>query len=138
MKMKVGGNEKDGTRYWVNFINTPLYDAEGNLRGYARIARDTTEKRIAEETLRQKIVMEQKMVLVDVLQSVTIAINLAPTVEDAVATLLKEVCTTQSGLWVAATLWIRNQKANARFRRFGISRKVQKYAPMTRSCARGF
>ncbi|MBA3992358.1 MAG: hypothetical protein C0469_02440 [Cyanobacteria bacterium DS2.3.42] len=83
---------KDGTRYWVNFINTPLYDAEGNLRGYARIARDTTEKRIAEETLRQKIVMEQKMVLVDVLQSVTIAINLAPTVEDAVATLLKEVC----------------------------------------------
>jgi len=84
---------KDGTRYWVNFINTPLFDAEGNLRGYARIARDTTEKRIAEETLRQKIVLEQKMVLVDLLQAVTIAINLAPTVEDAVAVLLKEVCT---------------------------------------------
>lgn len=84
---------KDGTRYWVNFINTPLFDQEGNLRGYARIARDTTEKRIAEETLRQKIVLEQKMVLVDLLQAVTIAINLAPTVEDAVATLLKEVCT---------------------------------------------
>lgn len=84
---------KDGTRYWVNFINTPLFDAEGNLRGYARIARDTTEKRIAEETLRQKIVIEQKMVLVDLLQAVTIAINLAPSVEDAVALLLKEVCT---------------------------------------------
>ncbi len=84
---------KDGTRYWVNFINTPLFDSEGNLRGYARIARDTTEKRIAEETLRQKIIIEQKMVLVDLLQAVTIAISLAPSVEDAVATLLKEVCT---------------------------------------------
>ncbi len=84
---------KDGTRYWVSFINTPLFDAEGNLRGYARIARDTTEKRIAEETLRQKIILEQKMVLVDLLQAVTIAINLAPSVEDAVALLLKEVCT---------------------------------------------
>lgn len=84
---------KDGTRYWVNFINTPLFDAEGNLRGYARIARDTTEKRIAEETLRQRIALEQKTVLVDLLQAVTIAINLAPTVEDAVGTLLKEVCT---------------------------------------------
>lgn len=84
---------KDGTRYWVNFINTPLLDAEGKLRGYARIARDMTEKKIAEETLRQKVALEQKTVLVNLLQAVTVAINLAPSVEAAVMTLLKEVCT---------------------------------------------
>lgn len=83
---------KDGTRYWANIVNTPLYDAQGNLSGFCRVARDMTEKRQLEEALRQKIALEQKTALVELLQAVTVAINRATTIEDAVSTCLREVC----------------------------------------------
>jgi PAS domain S-box-containing protein len=44
---------KDGTRIWVDGIMHRLDDENRNLRGYAKIARDATEQRNAEEALRQ-------------------------------------------------------------------------------------
>ncbi|MGE4243963.1 hybrid sensor histidine kinase/response regulator [Ramlibacter sp.] len=44
---------KDGSRFWANVIITALFDAQGTLAGYAKITRDLTERREAEEHLRE-------------------------------------------------------------------------------------
>ena len=43
---------KDGSRFWANSIITPLCDEAGHHEGFARITRDITSRRRAEETLR--------------------------------------------------------------------------------------
>ncbi|HET8643959.1 MAG TPA: PAS domain S-box protein, partial [Vicinamibacteria bacterium] len=40
---------KDGTQFWADVTVTPLRDASGTLRGYAKITRDMTARRRAEE-----------------------------------------------------------------------------------------
>ncbi len=42
---------KDGTRFWASGVITPLYDSDGALQGYAKILRDITERKRAEEAL---------------------------------------------------------------------------------------
>src|SRR3984957_1731548 len=49
---------KDGTTFWANAIINAIYDSEGKLQGFAKITRDLTEKRAAEERLRQSQKME--------------------------------------------------------------------------------
>ncbi len=44
---------KDGTRFWANAIVTALRDAEGRVQGFTKVTRDLTERRRAEETLRE-------------------------------------------------------------------------------------
>src|SRR5918995_1048652 len=44
---------KDGSRFWADVIITALYDDSGQLRAYAKITRDLTERRRADESLRQ-------------------------------------------------------------------------------------
>ena len=44
---------KDGTRIWANVVITALRTPQGELRGFLKITRDLTERRQAEETLRQ-------------------------------------------------------------------------------------
>ena len=44
---------KDGSRIWVDGIMHRLDDENGELRGYAKIARDATEQRRAEDALRE-------------------------------------------------------------------------------------
>jgi PAS domain S-box-containing protein len=44
---------KDGTRFWAHVVIDPILGAEGELVGFAKITRDLTERRLAEETLRQ-------------------------------------------------------------------------------------
>lgn len=44
---------KDGTRIWANVVITALRTSQGDLRGFLKITRDLTERRQAEETLRQ-------------------------------------------------------------------------------------
>jgi PAS domain S-box-containing protein len=44
---------KDGSRFWANVVITALRDEQGNLRGFASVARDMTERRRAEEALRR-------------------------------------------------------------------------------------
>src|SRR5262245_3923427 len=44
---------KDGTRFWASVVITALFDAEGQLEGYAKVTRDLSERRRQEESLRQ-------------------------------------------------------------------------------------
>ncbi len=44
---------KDGTRMWANVIITALFDDDGTHVGFAKVTRDLTERRAAEETLRE-------------------------------------------------------------------------------------
>jgi PAS domain S-box-containing protein len=43
---------KDGSRMWANVIITALFDDDGMHVGFAKVTRDLTERRAAEETLR--------------------------------------------------------------------------------------
>ena len=43
---------KDGTRFWASVVIDPIYD-EGELIGFAKITRDMTEKRRAQEELEE-------------------------------------------------------------------------------------
>lgn len=43
---------KDGSRFWANVVITALRDDDGTLIGFAKITRDLTERRAAEEALR--------------------------------------------------------------------------------------
>lgn len=44
---------KDGKRFWAHMIVDAIHDSEGELLGFAEIARDLTERRKAENELRQ-------------------------------------------------------------------------------------
>jgi len=43
---------KDGTRFWASVVIDPIRDASGALLGFAKITRDQTQRRAAEEALR--------------------------------------------------------------------------------------
>jgi PAS domain S-box-containing protein len=43
---------KDGSRFWANVIITALRSPEGALAGFAKVTRDLTERRTAEENAR--------------------------------------------------------------------------------------
>jgi PAS domain S-box-containing protein len=49
---------KDGTRFWANAVLDAIHDGTGRLIGFAKITRDLTERRAAEEQLRQAQKME--------------------------------------------------------------------------------
>ena len=44
---------KDGSRFWAHAVTTALVDEAGELRGYIKVTQDITERRRAEEALRQ-------------------------------------------------------------------------------------
>ena len=44
---------KDGSRFWANVIITALFDESGTLVGYGKVTRDLTERRQADEELRE-------------------------------------------------------------------------------------
>ena len=44
---------QDGTRFWANTVITALYEDDGSLHGFAKVTRDLTERKIAEERLRR-------------------------------------------------------------------------------------
>jgi PAS domain S-box-containing protein len=43
---------KDGSRFWANVVIDPVRDPEGKLIGFAKVTRDLTERRAAENELR--------------------------------------------------------------------------------------
>jgi PAS domain S-box-containing protein len=43
---------KDGSQFWANVVITALHDRDGVLRGFAKITRDMTERKHAEENAR--------------------------------------------------------------------------------------
>ena len=44
---------KDGSRFWANVVITALRDERGDLVGFAKVTRDLTERRAAEDALRR-------------------------------------------------------------------------------------
>jgi len=44
---------KDGTRFWAHVVIDPIYDEHGNHLGYAKITRDVTGRKLAEDALRE-------------------------------------------------------------------------------------
>lgn len=44
---------KDGSRFWANAVLTALRDETGKLRGFAKVTQDITERKLADEQLRQ-------------------------------------------------------------------------------------
>jgi PAS domain S-box-containing protein len=44
---------KDGTRFWAHVVIDPIYNEDGILLGYAKVTRDVTERKQAEEKLRE-------------------------------------------------------------------------------------
>jgi PAS domain S-box-containing protein len=43
---------KDGSRFWASALITALHDQTGNLRGFGKVTRDITERKLAEELQR--------------------------------------------------------------------------------------
>jgi len=44
---------KDGTHFWCHVVIDPIIDPDGTLLGFAKITRDLTDRKMAEETLKQ-------------------------------------------------------------------------------------
>ena len=44
---------KDGSRFWALVVITAVRDAQGRLRGFGKVTRDLTERRLQEEALRR-------------------------------------------------------------------------------------
>jgi formate hydrogenlyase transcriptional activator len=44
---------RDGSRFWANAITMALKDKDGNLKGFARVVRDFTDRHDRDETLRR-------------------------------------------------------------------------------------
>jgi len=69
---------KDGSRFWASGIVRPILDAEDNLIGFSKVARDLTERKRAEETLEEVRLAERERLARDlhdlVLQDLTHAL----------------------------------------------------------------
>ena len=46
---------KDGSQFWANVVITALRDDTGTLRGFAKVTRDLTERKRAEDELEQRV-----------------------------------------------------------------------------------
>ncbi|MGJ7914211.1 PAS domain S-box protein [Massilia sp. LXY-6] len=44
---------KDGTRFWAHVVIDPIYNEDGVLLGFAKVTRDVTERKEAEDKLRE-------------------------------------------------------------------------------------
>jgi PAS domain S-box-containing protein len=45
---------KDGSKFWANAVITPMYEANGALRGYSKVVRDITNRKRAEDELKKQ------------------------------------------------------------------------------------
>ena len=53
---------KDGSRFWANVLITPVCNANGQLVGFAKVTRDITERKQAQEALQEAhVVLESRV-----------------------------------------------------------------------------
>jgi PAS domain S-box-containing protein len=63
---------KDGSTFWANVVITALRDEAGNLRGFAKVTRDITARKEAEE--RERLLVREQAVrehAIDILESIS-------------------------------------------------------------------
>jgi PAS domain S-box-containing protein len=63
---------KDGSTFWANVLITALWDEEGSLRGFAKVTRDITERKEAEE--RERVLAQERAAreqATDILESIS-------------------------------------------------------------------
>jgi PAS domain S-box-containing protein len=63
---------KDGSTFWANVVITALRDEAGNLRGFAKVTRDITERKEAEE--RERLLLREQAArerATDILESIS-------------------------------------------------------------------
>jgi rsbT co-antagonist protein RsbR len=67
--------KKDGKQFWANVILSALRDKDGTLRGFSKVTQDLTERRQAEEQIKQqsKEIMELSTPVMQVWQGVVVA-----------------------------------------------------------------
>lgn len=51
---------KDSSRFWANVVITAIFDVNGDLKGFAKVTRDETDRRSAEELGRQIDLMAER------------------------------------------------------------------------------
>src|SRR5438270_11161288 len=61
---------KDGTRFWSRWVTTPMRDSQGHLRGFAKVLRDETERKRAQEE-RERLQALERELLASQVQSKT-------------------------------------------------------------------
>jgi PAS domain S-box-containing protein len=66
---------KDGKQFWANVIISALRDQDGTLRGFSKVTRDLTERKQAEERIKQqsKEIMDLSTPVMQVWQGVVVA-----------------------------------------------------------------
>ena len=88
---------KDGSLFWANVVITPLFEADGTLKGFAKVTRDMTEwKRMEDERTSLEAVTEAALAhlgLDDLLESLLDRITDALRVDTVVVMLLDETGT---------------------------------------------
>ena len=53
--------KKDGTRFWGSVTITALHDSDGSIRGFLKVTRDLTDKKVAEDSYSNYVVeLKQK------------------------------------------------------------------------------
>lgn len=55
---------KDGTRFWASVVLTAVYDDDGRHIGFAKVTRDQTEQRLAEEQRRRAVEQQTHLLAV--------------------------------------------------------------------------
>ncbi|MBW4647205.1 MAG: PAS domain S-box protein [Kastovskya adunca ATA6-11-RM4] len=80
---------KDGSLFWVDVMVTALWDKTGQLRGFSKVTRDVTERKLAEEKLQQTTALQQAIFnSTNYLIVATTAEGIVHTFNDAAARLL--------------------------------------------------
>jgi PAS domain S-box-containing protein len=59
---------KDGSKFWANVVFTALRDAQGKIKGFGKITKDLSERKQAEERVRQQAREVMEMATVPVVQ----------------------------------------------------------------------
>jgi diguanylate cyclase (GGDEF)-like protein len=54
---------RDGTCFWANVVITAIFDDRGDLRGFGKVTRDITERRRADEALREAQVFQEALLV---------------------------------------------------------------------------
>jgi PAS domain S-box-containing protein len=87
---------KDGTRFWANVVLTAVFDADGQLTGFVKITRDETDRKQADEHVRQlELLTDRERIAGELHQSIVHRIVEAGLVMDGALSLIRDPVATQ-------------------------------------------